>query len=78
MQGLKILVTISVEVRIVNPLFFVVNSNTFGHCAMFSGKITTSPPPSPNVPVHICTSPKRGFTPTKPSNALLLLVVHCM
>lgn len=76
MQGLKILVTISVEVRIVNPFFFVVNANTFGHCVMFSGKITT--PPSPNVPVHLCTSPKRGFTPTKPSNALLLLVVNCI
>lgn len=45
---------------------------------MFSGKITTPPPPSPNVPVHLCLSPKRGFTPTKSSNALLLLVVHCI
>lgn len=60
MQGLKILVTISVEVRIVNPLFFVVNSNTFGHCAVFLGKITTPPPPQVQMCLYTYAQAPRG------------------
>ena len=50
MQGLKI--TVSVEVRIVNPFVCLViqvrlplnfNAYTFGHCVIFSGKKITAP-----------------------------------
>ena len=65
MRGLKItvfgIITVSVDVRIVNPFVFLAikgvyisisTLKTFGHCVIFSGKKITAPL-SPNVPVRL-------------------------
>ena len=54
-------ITVSVEVRIVNPFVFLeikarlslnFNPFTFGHCVFFSGKKMTALP-SPDVPIRL-------------------------
>ena len=66
MRGLKTtvfgVITVSVDVRIVNLFVFLaiykkfvyiqISTLTFGHCVIFSGKKIAAPP-SPNVPVRL-------------------------